>query len=968
MVVCPIMAAGEPNSNCGCTGASGAPSSGKLVHCEDIMKGFEGGKERVSVIVNLAEPAATKAKTNWNSKQSLKRLQDEIEAGRAPVLASLSENEFKPQYRFDNQAGFSGEVTLAGLEKLKNDPRVVSIEPVYLLEPHLRQGIALMHADTYRSVFNGDGVAIAICDTGIDYTHPMLGNGGFPNSKVIGGYDYGDNDADPMPDSSQGHGTCCAGIAAGDLGNTGDYIGGVAYNAKLYAVKMTSGTSGSATSAAMVAAWNWCVTHKNDDPCHPILVISTSFGGSPQSSLCDSYYSSMTQAANNAVAAGITVLASSGNDGVCNSIAWPACISSVMSVGAVYDAAFGTYYPCISSSSCATKYSTTGCTTGWYAIDSTFADMVTSYSNTASFLTILAPSNQCYTTDIVGSGGYNSSGDYYSAFGGTSAACPYAAGAAACLQSAAKAIRGSYLSPAEVKTTLTSNGDSVADGKAAITKPRVNLQKAIGNLDANEVTVEYSVSASNDDAYASSSTTQIATNIYLQIGRLNTSAPYYMSGMRFTNIAIPSFSQIVSANLKICSYSSNLTSTVYGQIQGEAADNSPDFSAPLYLGNIAKTTASVDWVLSAAWTANTWYISPDISAVVQEVIDRSGWSAGNALAIIYSTQTSSSKNRYRNFYSFDYGTHSYAPKLAITYIRPAILTTSSTIGGSVTTPGQGTFNCKRGTAVNLTATPTANYHFVNWTGSGVVAGKVANPNSAATTITMDGDYAVAANFAIDQYVIGGTVTFNSTGLDGVTLGGLPGTPITSGGGLYGASVDYGWSGTVTPVKTGYHFTPALKTYSTVGEHHTADNYTAALNTYTISGHIKNRCNVSLSGVSVDANNSGGHTITDANGYYEIGVNYGWTGAVTPAKNEYTFEPNNLSYAGVAGAIADQNYVATNIYDLDGDCSIGMGDLAILLQNWLADGADIAGNFNHDAILDFLDYAVFARHWLEGVGP
>jgi subtilisin family serine protease len=149
-------------------------------------------------------------------------------------------------------------------------------------------------------------------------------------------------------------------------------------------------------------------------------------------------------------------------------------------VGAVYDAAFGTYQPCVNAASCATKYFTTQCT-GWYAIDNTVADMVTSYSNTASFLTVLAPSNQCYTTDIISSGGY-SSGDYYDSFGGTSAACPYAAGAVACLQSAAKAVGGSYLSPSEVRTILTSTGDSITDGKVNITKPRVNLGQAIDHV------------------------------------------------------------------------------------------------------------------------------------------------------------------------------------------------------------------------------------------------------------------------------------------------------------------------------------------------------------------------------------------------------------------------------------------------------------------------------------------------------
>ena len=107
--------------------------------------------------------------------------------------------------------------------------------------------------------------------------------------------------------------------------------------------------------------------------------------------------------------------------------------------------------------------------------------MVTSYSNSASFLTLFAPSNQAYTTDIVGSGGY-SSGDYDSSFGGTSAACPYAAGSAAALQQAAKAKTGSYLTPAQVKTYLVNNGDNITDGKVAVTKPRINLGRAVDAL------------------------------------------------------------------------------------------------------------------------------------------------------------------------------------------------------------------------------------------------------------------------------------------------------------------------------------------------------------------------------------------------------------------------------------------------------------------------------------------------------
>ncbi len=436
----------------------------------------------VKVIVNLAPPPEL-AGTDFASKASLETLRPQIKKLQQDVLDNLPAKDVKVGFRFDNIAGFSAEVTTNGLKALQSHPRVVSIEPVFILEAHLAQGIPLMHGMTYRSNYYGAGLAIAICDSGIDYTHARLGGGGFPNSKVIGGYDFGDNDADPIP-NGQAHGTCCAGIAAGDLGTVVDYIGGVAYGAKLYALKITSGTSLNATNDALVAAWDWCVTHKNDNTNFPIMVISTSAGIGRAFSVCDDVLPSMTTAANNAVAAGITVIASSGNDGFCDSMNWPACISSVISVGGVYDAAFGQNQPCVNSNSCAPKIATIGCPTGWYANDSTAADEVTSYANMALYLTLMAPADQCYTLDITGTSGYKP-GDYYDSFGGTSAAAAYAAGAVACLQSAAKAITGNYLTPQQVKSCLVSYGDNVTDTKVAITKPRVNLERAIQSFGTN---------------------------------------------------------------------------------------------------------------------------------------------------------------------------------------------------------------------------------------------------------------------------------------------------------------------------------------------------------------------------------------------------------------------------------------------------------------------------------------------------
>ena len=81
------------------------------------------------------------------------------------------------------------------------------------------------------------------------------------------------------------------------------------------------------------------------------------------------------------------------------------------------------------------------------------------------------------------------------------------------------------------------------------------------------------------------------------------------------------------------------------------------------------------------------------------------------------------------------------------------LTASAGPGGSVTTQGAGIFLYNPDTVVDIVAAANTNYHFVNWTGTGVDAGKVADPNSASTTITMDSDYTAVANFAIDQYTI-----------------------------------------------------------------------------------------------------------------------------------------------------------------------------------------------------------------------
>jgi len=71
------------------------------------------------------------------------------------------------------------------------------------------------------------------------------------------------------------------------------------------------------------------------------------------------------------------------------------------------------------------------------------------------------------------------------------------------------------------------------------------------------------------------------------------------------------------------------------------------------------------------------------------------------------------------------------------------LTISSTAGGSVISPGEGTFTYKEGKTVRLVARSALGYAFVGWSGD---VGTINTINSFSTTITIDGDHSITANF------------------------------------------------------------------------------------------------------------------------------------------------------------------------------------------------------------------------------
>jgi alpha-tubulin suppressor-like RCC1 family protein len=133
------------------------------------------------------------------------------------------------------------------------------------------------------------------------------------------------------------------------------------------------------------------------------------------------------------------------------------------------------------------------------------------------------------------------------------------------------------------------------------------------------------------------------------------------------------------------------------------------------------------------------------------------------------------------------------------------LTTTSTAGGSITTPGEGTFVYDGETVVSLVAEAQESYAFVSWTGD---VSTIENLNAAQTTIIMRDSYSIAANFESRYTPMVAAGGFHTVGLN------IDGTVIAAGYNEYGQSEVSGWSD-VIQVAAGRWDTLALKSDGTV---------------------------------------------------------------------------------------------------------------------------------------------------------
>ncbi|HYH87554.1 MAG TPA: S8 family serine peptidase, partial [Pyrinomonadaceae bacterium] len=312
--------------------------------------------------------------------------------------------------RFETVPYIALEVDADGVQALRASPVVTSIVEDVHIPPALAESVPLIGAPTaWAAGFSGAGQTVAVLDTGVDKTHSFLAGkvvseacfsttGSSPNTSSFcpGGAASSTSSGSGVNCSVSvagcDHGTHVAGIAAGKSAG----FSGVARDANIIAIQIFSRFNNSSDCGGVAP----CVRTFGSDQMKGlervfalrgsfnIASANMSIGGGQNSSNCDT--NPLKPIIDNLRSVGIATVIASGNEGFKDSLSSPACISSAISVGSTNDG------------------SGSGTT-----------DTVSSFSNSASFLSLLAPGSLIRSSIPGGS---------FSNFQGTSMATPHVAG------------------------------------------------------------------------------------------------------------------------------------------------------------------------------------------------------------------------------------------------------------------------------------------------------------------------------------------------------------------------------------------------------------------------------------------------------------------------------------------------------------------------------------------------------------
>ena len=365
--------------------------------------------ERSRVIVRLDVPA--RAESGLAAPSAVAAQRAGIAAAASLVAEDLAGTESEILRAYETIPYLAIEVDDAGLDALAN---ARTAGTVFVDRPHaisLRETTAMIGAPlAWNAGLDGAGQAVAILDTGVDADHPFLagkvvreacfsGSGDCPNGAR---FDEGPGAARPCEFSESGcrHGTHVAGIVAGGaIDRDGVELSGVAPGAAIVAIQVFSPANDCAPSEDVpcprtftsdyLAALEWVYQHGAE---LGIAAVNMSFARDAYTSPdeCDADDPATRLAFENLRSIGIAPVVAAGNGSQVGALGSPACISSAISVGAVYD-----------------RHRFAG------------------FSNRAWFLSFAAPGTS--VTSSVPGGGYTS-------MSGTSMAAPHVAAAFAILR------------------------------------------------------------------------------------------------------------------------------------------------------------------------------------------------------------------------------------------------------------------------------------------------------------------------------------------------------------------------------------------------------------------------------------------------------------------------------------------------------------------------------------------------------
>ncbi len=429
------------------------------------------GKARVIVLLNVPTQPESLLSTAAQRQQRdrIQQMQEDVlhrldqldqldqlnQEGQENQSAGLQSKSYRLNARYEVIPGLALSVDTEALDLLLQDPDIAAVGEDELHRPTLSQSIPHIGVDkVWQSGITGKGQAVAILDTGVDKTHPFL------KGKIISEACYSSNDPDygissvcpggvtestaagaGMPCAVEGcnHGTHVAGIAAG----TSDSFSGVAKEANIIAIQVF----------ARVENADLC---GDEDPCslastsdilkglervygirnnYTIASANMSLGGGLYDSVCDTTAAGLQYypIAENLKKSGIATIAASGNNYSKDSMSSPACVSNIISVGSASN-----------------------------------NDVVSGFSNSISFLDLLAPGEQIYSS--IPGGGFDT-------MGGTSMATPHVAGIWALAHQ-----KDPTISVEDVLNGLKETGVMVTDSENGVTTARVQVDAFIESI------------------------------------------------------------------------------------------------------------------------------------------------------------------------------------------------------------------------------------------------------------------------------------------------------------------------------------------------------------------------------------------------------------------------------------------------------------------------------------------------------